>query len=114
MRIILLIIVAAVALSSCKKVLDEEPQSIASGNFYNKPAEVEAGLNAIYSPLRDGNALGAIYQVQLECYTDYMYGRGSHAVLNNYQGLDNTNITRVATIWGLFYLSIRNANIMVQ
>jgi len=114
MRIILLIIVTAAALASCKKVLDEEPQSIAAENFYNRPAEVEAGLNAIYTPLRDGNALGAIYQVQLECYAEYMYGRGSHAVLNNYQGLDNTNITRVANIWGLFYLSIRNANIMVQ
>jgi len=114
MRYLLSILIIAAALSSCKKTLDEEPQSIAAENFYNKPAEVEAGLNAIYSPLRDGNALGAIYLVQLECYADYMYGRGSHAVLNNYQGLDNTNITRVSTIWNLFYLSIRNANIMVQ
>ncbi|HVW61644.1 MAG TPA: RagB/SusD family nutrient uptake outer membrane protein, partial [Puia sp.] len=114
MRYIFLVIITAAALSSCKKVLDEAPESIAAENFYNKPAEVEAGLNAIYTPLRDGNGLGALYQTQLECYADYMYGRGSHAILSTYQGLDNTNITRVATMWGLFYLSIRNANIMVQ
>src|SRR4051794_18453827 len=100
---ILLPIILFLGLGSCKKTLEEHPKSIAAEAFYNTPAEVESGLDAIYSPLRDQNNLGAIYQTQLECYADYMYGRGSHAVLNNYQGLDNTNITRVGTIWQLFY-----------
>lgn len=111
---ILLPIILFASLGSCKKTLEEHPKSIAAETFYNTPAEVESGLDAIYSPLRDQNNLGAIYQTQLECYADYMYGRGSHAVLNNYQGLDNTNITRVGTIWQLFYQSIRNANIIIQ
>ncbi|MBS1665431.1 MAG: RagB/SusD family nutrient uptake outer membrane protein [Bacteroidetes bacterium] len=102
------------SLAGCRKALEEHPQSIAAEAFYNTPAEVEAGLAAIYGPLRDQNSLGALYQTQLECYADYMYGRGSHAVLNNYQGLDNTNITRVAGFWGFFYTSIRNANIIIQ
>ena len=111
---ILLPITLIFILGSCKKTLEEHPKSIAAEDFYNTPAEVESGLDAIYSPLRDQNNLGAIYQTQLECYADYMYGRGSHAVLNNYQGLDNTNITRVGAIWQLFYQSIRNANIIIQ
>jgi hypothetical protein len=102
------------SLAGCKKTLEEHPQSIAAEDFYNKPAEIESGLDAIYVPLRDQNGLGALYQTQLECYADYMYGRGSHAVLNTYQGLDNTNITRTAGFWALFYTSIRNANIIIQ
>lgn len=101
-------------LAGCKKTLEEHPESIAAEDFYNTPAEIESGLDAIYSPLRDQNSLGALYQTQLECYADYMYGRGSHAVLNNYQGLDNTNVTRVAAFWSDFYASIRNANIIIQ
>lgn len=114
MKLYSLLTIALLLLGSCKKTLEEHPQSIAAESFYNTPAEVESGLDAIYVPLRDQNSLGAIYQTQLEIYTDYMYGRGSHAVLNNYQGLDNTNITRVATIWSLFYTSIRNANIIIN
>jgi hypothetical protein len=114
MRYVYILLIVAVTGASCKKTLEEHPESIAAENFYKKPAEVEAGLNAIYTPLRDGGGLGALYQTQLECYADYFYGRGSHAVLNTYSGLDNTNISRVAGMWNLFYLSIRNANIMVQ
>lgn len=113
-RYFLPIIFLFLALAGCKKTLEEHPQSIAAEAFYNSPAEIESGLNAIYSPLRDQNSLGALYQTQLECYADYMYGRGSHAILSNYQGLDNTNITRVGGFWGFFYTSIRNANIIIQ
>jgi hypothetical protein len=100
--------------ASCKKSLEENPQSIAAEKFYNTAAEVESGVDAIYTPIRDQACLGALYLVQVEIYSEYMYGRGSHAVLNTYQGLDNTNITRVAGMWTQFYLSIRNANIIIQ
>lgn len=110
----ILLLSLAGSLAGCKKTLEEHPESIAAEDFYNTAAEIESGLDAIYSPLRDQNSLGALYQTQLECYADYMYGRGSHAVLNNYQGLDNTNITRVAGFWGFFYTSIRNANIIIE
>jgi hypothetical protein len=114
MKYSILIIGFFLAFSSCKKVLEENPQSIAAETFYNTAAEVESGVDAIYSPIRDPSCLGALYQVQIEIYSEYMYGRGSHAVLNTYQGLDNTNITRVAGMWTQLYLSIRNANIIIQ
>lgn len=101
-------------LGACSKSLQEEPYSIAEETFYNTAAEVAAGVNAIYAPLRGGSSLGALYTVQLECYADYLYGRGSHAVLNDYAGLDNTNITRVGDMWRAFYQSIRNANIIIK
>ena len=101
-------------LGSCSKTLQEEPYSIAEETFYNTPAEVAAGANAIYSPLRGVGSIGGLYTIQLECYADYLYGRGSHAPLNDYNGLDNTNVTRINGMWSTFYQSIRNANIIIR
>lgn len=103
-----------VLLSSCTKDLQEHPKSIAAETFYNTPAEVEAGLNAIYKPLKDGNCMGALYPAQLETYGDYIYGRGSYTPLNTYTGVDNTNATRVGQMWQLFYQAINDANICIQ
>ncbi|SIS72685.1 Starch-binding associating with outer membrane [Filimonas lacunae] len=94
-------------------MLEEKPKSIAVENFYNTVAEVETGVNAAYVPVRNVNMFGALYPIQLETYTEYMYGRGSHAALNDYQGLDNTNITRTENIWQYFYEAIRNANLVI-
>jgi starch-binding outer membrane protein, SusD/RagB family len=101
-------------LGACSKTLQEDPYSIAEETFYNTPAEVATGANAIYTPLRGVSSIGALYTVQLECYADYMYGRGSHAPLNDYAGLDNTNTTRIGDMWRTFYESIRNANIIIK
>lgn len=107
-------LICLILLASCKKTLDENPQSIAAENFYNTADEVAAGVNAIYVPLRAEACIGALYLVQLECYADYLYGRGSHAPLNEYQGLDNTNIGRIGGMWTNFYQAIRNANIVIS
>ncbi|RYY55088.1 MAG: RagB/SusD family nutrient uptake outer membrane protein [Chitinophagaceae bacterium] len=113
MKKYLFYILSLACFSSCSKVLEEKPQSIAAELFYNTPAEIEAGLNAIYTPVRGTDVYGAFYEVQLEIYTEYMYGRGSHGPLNDYVGLDNTNITRIASMWSSFYRAIRNANIVI-
>lgn len=105
--------VAALFLFSCEDVLKEEPKSLAVETFYNTVAEVESAVNAIYAPLRADNCLGGLYPAQMEAYTDYSSGRGSYLVLSNFQGIDNTNITRVGQIWDLMYLAIRNANLVI-
>lgn len=114
MKCYLFIIAAFLLGVSCNKALDEKPESIAAEVFYNTPAEVEAGVNAIYDPIRSGSCMGAFYLLQMEIYSEYMYGRGSHASLNEYQGLDNTNMPRIQEMWTLFYKSIRNANIVIR
>lgn len=102
-------------LSSCDSMLKEEPKSLAVETFYNTAAEVEAAVNAIYTPLRSSNTSGmGVYIAVLEAHIDYAYGRGSYAVLNNFQGLDNVNISRTAGAWEGFYLSIRNANLVIK
>lgn len=113
MKYIILFIVSASFLFSCKKELEEQPKSIAAEVFYNTAAEVEAAVNAIYQPIRDPNCMSGLYPAQLETYGDYVYGRGSYGPLNEYTGLDNTNITRTGQMWDLFYRAIRNANLVI-
>ncbi len=114
MKQLTLLILTALLMASCSDVLEEKPQSIAAEVFYKTPAEIEAGLNAIYVPIRRGSTLGALYECQHEIYTEYLIGRGSHAPLNDYTGLDQTNVTRVGDMWAAFYESIRNANIVIE
>ncbi|MET0393212.1 MAG: RagB/SusD family nutrient uptake outer membrane protein [Chitinophagaceae bacterium] len=109
-----IIILSLCVLASCNKLLDEKPKSIVMEQFYNTAPEIETGVNAIYTPVRGASVFSALYPVQVEIYTEYLYGRGSHAVLNDYKGLDNTNITRVEDIWRIFYQAIRNANLIIQ
>src|SRR5690554_7868895 len=98
--------------SSCDDLLKEEPRAVTEENFYNTAAEVETAVNAIYSPLRSENQ--TTYIATLECHTDYGYGRGSFAQYNDFQGMNSNNINRVAGFWNAFYLSIRNANIVIK
>lgn len=97
--------------TSCKHTLDEKPKSLAVEVFYNTPSEVEAGVNAIYSPLR---SVMAEYTATLECQSDFAYGRGSWEPLSLYQGFNDANITRVIPFWNWFYTAIRNANLVIK
>jgi tetratricopeptide (TPR) repeat protein len=99
-------------LTSCEDLLVEAPKSVAVETFFNTAAEVETAVNVIYSPLRSTNY--SVYETSLECQSDFMSGRGSWAPLHNFQGLDDANINRVAGLWNAFYLSIRNANIVIK
>jgi starch-binding outer membrane protein, SusD/RagB family len=104
---------AAVSMG-CSDVLVEKPKSLASENFYNTAAEAKAAVNAIYGPMRTDGALSTNYPAQLEGLADYGNSRGTQTPVSLYQGLDNTNINRVGTIWDNFYQSIRNANLVIS
>lgn len=100
-------------LFGCSKMLEEHPKAIATETFYNTADEVASATNAIYSPLRSADCLGGNYPALMECLPDYGYGRGSWAPNSDYNGLDATNISRIAVIWNNLYLSIRNANLVI-
>lgn len=101
-------------LASCSKWLDERPQAMAAENFYTTNVEIESGLNAIYETVRYLSTFGGFYTIQHEINTEYMFGRGSFAPMNAYQGLDNTNVGRITDTWNNFYKGIRNANLIIQ
>lgn len=99
-------------LAACNDILEETPMSIASENFYNTGTEVETAVNAIYPPLQGGEFVS--YFTHLTPLDDYAYGRGSIAVLNDYQGYGTSNIANMGRVWAALYLSIRNANLVIK
>ncbi len=105
------ILLCIIVLTSCEESLIEKPKSIVVETFFNTAAEVESATNAIYTPLRSTNF--TVYETTLECQADYAYGRGSWAPLHEYQGFNDANINRVGGLWTAFYLSIRNANLVI-
>ncbi|HBL74190.1 MAG: hypothetical protein A2W90_17715 [Bacteroidetes bacterium GWF2_42_66] len=115
MKNALIICLIIMSFASCSDILQEKPQAIAVETFYNTAGEVEAGIAAIYSPLRNSNAFGAIYLSLLDCSSDQVKaGRGSWQNPSEFQGLNTTNVTRAQGVWTQFYLSIRNANLIIQ
>lgn len=103
-------------LVSCEKVLVEQPKAIAVETFYNTPAELDAAVAAVYAPLRNPiSGIAGEYLAQLEAYVDYAFGRpgSSYANPSDFQGLNSTNVNRVANMWPQLYLSIRNANLVM-
>lgn len=98
-------------LFSCDDMLEEAPKTVTVENFYQTADEVETAVNAIYSPLKTENQ--QTYFSTLICHSDFGYGRGSFAQFNDFQGFNSNNINRVAGFWNGFYLSIRNANLVI-
>ena len=108
----ILFLLPILCLTACESELIEQPKALVVESFYNTAAEVEAAANLITSPLRNSNM--SVYEATLESQTDYAYGRGSWAPLSDFQGFDAANITRVSGLWNTFYLSIRNANLVIK
>lgn len=104
---------AGIILTSCEYLLEEKPKSMVVETFFNTPEEVETALNAAYSPLRAADGM-AVYEATLDCSADYSYGRGSWAQISEYTKLNDANINRVSGLWGRFYLSVRNANLVIK
>lgn len=101
-----------IVLTSCSNnFLEESPKEVTEELFYNTAEEVEAAVNASYSPIR------YIYAEQvavLDAHTDWGYGRGSRANYNDFQGFNSANINVAGNRWNAFYQSIRNANLVIK
>ncbi|UZD22913.1 RagB/SusD family nutrient uptake outer membrane protein [Algoriphagus halophytocola] len=96
---------------SCDSLLDEEPKTIVSENFYQNASDFDAATNAIYFPLR---MVRSEQIAVLSAHTDWGYGRGSRAQYNDFDGFNPTNINAAASRWNSFYKGIRNANIVIE
>lgn len=105
-----LLAVAGLA-SSCSDLLEEEPKTIVSENFYQSKSDFAAAVNAIYFPLR---MVRSEHIAVLSAHTDWGYGRGSRAQYNDFDGFNPTNINAAAARWNSFYQGIRNANLVIE
>ncbi|TAN14050.1 MAG: RagB/SusD family nutrient uptake outer membrane protein [Chitinophagaceae bacterium] len=100
--------------SSCKKVLQEIPQSfITSSNFYKNESDAESAITGVYSSL--GDNYGITYWLLLVNQADYENGRGSQAPISDFSHILNpTNIERVAAVWSSFYRTVNRANTVIN
>ncbi len=98
--------------SSCTAELVEAPKRISSADFYNDVAQAESAINAIYFPLK--TCFSAVYLITLEASTDYFIARDAMASISEFQGLEGQNRFATEAFWDNFYLSIRNANLVIN
>ncbi|WP_373514117.1 RagB/SusD family nutrient uptake outer membrane protein [Persicitalea sp.] len=103
------------AASACKDVLVEQPKALTVEGFYNTPTEVEAGLAAIYEPIR-GQMSGWWIGI-LESHTEWGAGLSGAANFDSFksmQGVSSVGANNLIPRWNAFYQSIRNANLVIK
>ncbi len=100
---------------SCKKLLEESPKGLTVEAFYNTPAEVEAGLAAIYTPLR--SQMSGFWISILESHAEWgagMSGSANFDPFKSMQGIDKVGENNLIPIWNSFYVAILNANLVIS
>ena len=110
-----LMISATFLFASCQELLLEEPKALMVESFYSTPAEVEAGLAAIYAPLR--GQMSGWWVGALDCQAEWGAGYAGAANFDSHktmQGLDNVASNNIVAIWDNMFLSIRNANLVLK
>lgn len=114
MKKILLFLFVIICVVSCSDLLEEKPQALAVETFYNTSGEVEAGIAAIYNPLKGGISNPEPVSL-METLSDFMSGRASWENAGLYDVVLNTqNSTRAQGCWVNLYSGIRNANLIIQ
>ena len=114
MKKIIIFLLGAVLLSSCKKVLEEVPKDfISKANYYKDASDAQGAITGAYSSLTTNYNID--YWLFLVLHTDYDNGRGSQAPISFFdQILDQSNIDRAGRIWSSFYQTINRANSVID
>lgn len=101
------------ALMLCSCSLDEQVTSYSTRDTYYKNAkEIQTGLNACYTPIRNIYANVSFWQMT-ECTTDLLYLNAN----NQYNAICGVTPSRpgcATTIWQAGYQGVSRANTMVQ
>lgn len=101
---------AAIVLSSCKKLLEEDPKSIiAVDKFYKTAEDAQAAVNAVSGTLHSSTLYSFRYLVHTTALEDYASGQGFYIPISNYQ-ITAPIIGVTDGIWTGFYKTIDEAN----
>lgn len=111
MKKVIIFLLFAVIISSCKKALEEVPKSfISKANFYESESDAEAAIRGAYSSFGT-DYYGSTYYLFVTLHSDYATGRGSQAPISLFDRiLDQTNIDRASVNWSTLYQQINRAN----
>jgi starch-binding outer membrane protein, SusD/RagB family len=111
-----LIIAGVLAITSCKKLLEQEPQaSLDATTAFTTKAGVEAGLLGIYDGIQNADYYGLASWIYPDLYADNLTHTGTFptfAQMANKQLLpDNVNITN---LWNTLYNTVNRANNVIE
>jgi hypothetical protein len=110
---LLIIMVAGLSFSSCKKALEENPNDrLATTNFYKTESDANVAINAIYNPIR-GQYGSTNWGGQFTPMEDYSYGTGIYANISLY-GMNSSDISRTDDSWRSFFRAINSANMALK
>lgn len=105
---------ASLLSSSCKDLLNEDPQSLlASSNFYKTAADANSAINAISGVLHTATMYKFRYLVHTTALEDYASGQGFYIPMAQYQ-ISTSIISVTDQFWTGFYKTIDAANLALK
>ncbi len=114
-----LILISILALvCSCKKVLTEDPVSLATADgYYSTTKGIEDGLKAAYTPLRSFYAQAEGYFMTTpgtDMWTNGFGGVANNPYFNDYSANLLGTDAMITTVWNQFYIGINQCNTVVD
>jgi hypothetical protein len=114
-KLLYIILPALLIMSSCKKTLDQQPQSsLDATTAYTTKQGIEAGLLGVYDGMQQTGYMTLNYLIFTDLYADNLQWVGTFPtwsqVYNKTILADNTDI---AAIWNAIYATINRANTVI-
>jgi starch-binding outer membrane protein, SusD/RagB family len=108
----LLMIIACLASSSCKKFLEADPQDfISPENYYQTEEHLNLALNGVYVPLYSRPVYGSVYAARMNMTADEaFYARQETGMRTNSHG---TSDAELEGLWKAMYTGIDRANALL-
>jgi len=112
-KIFVLLVLVAVASSSCKKFLDTEPtDKIALEQYYTDETGLTQALAGVYDPLGSANVYGSLPNGFEACTDEGYYARSGTVTGIQVFNFDPSN-TNVTGLWTDLYTGINRANDLI-
>lgn len=111
-KIYVLLLTVSFIVWGCENMdfLQENPKYDAVETFLTDAQRVESVIFSCYAQFRRAPVFGQALHTINETMADYNYGNGSYAYMSRYEGLDQTNTSRINDTWAISYRVIRFAN----
>ncbi len=110
----LILVLVLVVISSCSKVLEEEPKSLLTAKYLESPSGVLSALYSCYSDLR--YFYGGESAMSMTCAGTDEFQRGPDGSqgLNMYSNSELLTNGQVGTTWNWGYIAINTANAVIK
>src|SRR3982750_2990011 len=107
-----MLIVVATLNNSCKKLLEEHPQSSIVPSFFNSPAGVLGGIAGVYNDIRSEWGTEGFTAEMVAGTDEHLAGASASGIqLYTYNGITSSNF---GAAWGIAFQDINTLNGVLQ